>query len=590
MAFDGFMVAGLVQELNAVLTGGRIQKIAQPERDALLLTIKNNGAQHRLLLSASASLPLLYLTKDNRPGPATAPGFCMLLRKHLGSARILSITQPGLERIVRLELEHLNELGDVCRKYLILELMGKHSNLILCDENERILDAIKHISGLVSSVREVLPGRDYFIPIQENRLDPYTLTEEQFFTRIAARPLSCCKAIYQSLTGFSPCMANHVCHQASVDADAPIASLTEGEQLHLYRNLERLLADLKEGRFAPVIYYRGQEPVEFSAMPLSLYPDLTEAPYTSVSLLLEDYYGAKEKLTRIRQKSSDLRRVLSTALERNRKKADLQEKQLRDTEKRDKYKVYGELITTYGYQVEQGVPSMTVLNYYDNQELTIPLDPEIPVMDNAKKYFDRYSKLKRTFEAVTKQLAETREEIAHLESISNSLEIASKEEDLAQIKAELTDYGYLRHKGPHTKNQKKARISSRPFHYLSQDGYHLYVGKNNYQNDELTFQFASGGDWWFHAKGIAGSHVILKTNSPADGQDIPDRAFEDAARLAAYYSSARTGSGSDKIEVDYVEKKQVKKPSGGKPGFVVYYTNYSMVMDTDISKLTLLED
>ncbi len=590
MAFDGFMVAGLVQELNAVLTGGRIQKIAQPERDALLLTIKNNGAQHKLLLSASASLPLLYLTKDNRPGPATAPGFCMLLRKHLGSARILSITQPGLERIVRLELEHLNELGDVCRKYLILELMGKHSNLILCDENERILDAIKHISGLVSSVREVLPGRDYFIPIQENRFDPYTLTEEQFFTQIAARPLSCCKAIYQSLTGFSPCMANHVCHQASVDADAPIASLTEGEQLHLYRNLERLLTDLKEGRFAPVIYYRGQEPVEFSAMPLSLYPDLTETSYTSVSLLLEDYYGAKEKLTRIRQKSSDLRRVLSTALERNRKKADLQEKQLRDTEKRDKYKVYGELITTYGYQVEQGVPSMTVLNYYDNQEITIPLDPEIPVMDNAKKYFDRYSKLKRTFEAVTKQLAETREEIAHLESISNSLEIASKEEDLAQIKAELTDYGYLRHKGSHTKNQKKARISSRPFHYLSQDGYHLYVGKNNYQNDELTFQFASGGDWWFHAKGIAGSHVILKTNSQADGQDIPDRAFEDAARLAAYYSSARTGSGSDKIEVDYVEKKQVKKPSGGKPGFVVYYTNYSMVMDTDISELTLLED
>ncbi len=588
MAFDGFLVAGLVQELNTVLTGGRIQKIAQPERDALLLTIKNNGSQHRLLLSASASLPLLYLTKDNRPAPATAPGFCMLLRKHLGSARILSITQPGLERIVRFELEHLNELGDVCRKHLILELMGKHSNLIFCDENDCILDSIKHISGLVSSVREVLPGRRYFIPAQENRLNPYTLTEEQFFTQIASRPLSCCKALYQSLTGFSPCIANHICHQASLDADAPIASLTEGERLHLYRNLERLLADLREGQFAPAIYYDGQEPVEFSAMPLSLYPDFTEVSYDSISLLLEDYYGAKEKLTRIRQKSSDLRRVLASALERNRKKADLQEKQLKDTEKRDKYKVYGELITTYGYQVEQGVPSMTVLNYYDNQELTIPLDPELPVMDNAKKYFDRYSKLKRTCEAVTKQLAETREEIAHLESIGNSLEIAAREEDLAQIKAELTDYGYLRYKGSYGKKQKKARISSRPFHYLSQDGYHLYVGKNNYQNDELTFQFASGGDWWFHAKGIAGSHVILKTDGNQTA--IPDRAFEDAARLAAYYSSARTGSASDKIEVDYVEKKQVKKPSGGKPGFVVYYTNYSMLIDTDISGLTLLED
>lgn len=599
MAFDGLLVASLVQELDSALTGGRIQKIAQPERDALLLTIKNNSTQYRLLLSASASLPLLYLTQDNRPSPTVAPTFCMLLRKHLGNARILSVTQPGLERIVRFEVEHLNEMGDLCRNYLIIELMGKHSNLILCDENNKILDSIKHISGLVSSVREVLPGRDYFIPAQEDRLDPYTLTEEQFFSHIAVKPLSCCKAIYQSLTGFSPCMANHVCHLASIDADAPMASLTEGEVLHLYRNLERLLEDLRDGRFSPTVYYNGKEPVEFAAMSLSHYPDMTAVPYESVSQLLEDYYGAKEKITRIRQKSTDLRRILSTALDRNRKKAELQEKQLKDTEKRDKYKVYGELITTYGYQTEQGSKALTCINYYDNQEITIPLDPEIPVMENAKKYFDRYSKLKRTAEAVTSQLADTREEISHLESISNGLEIATREEDLAQIKKELTDYGYIRHKGPlNQKGQKKSKTSSHPFHYLSQDGFHLYVGKNNYQNEELTFELATGNDWWFHVKGAAGSHVILKAEGKrpqGEGEapspdTIPDCAFEDAARLAAYYSSARTDARMDKIEVDYIEKKHVKKPGGGKPGFVVYYTNYSMVIDTDISGLTLLED
>jgi len=277
----------------------------------------------------------------------------------------------------------------------------------------------------------------------------------------------------------------------------------------------------------------------------------------------------------------------------------LQEKQLKDTEKRDKYKVYGELITAYGYQIEPGSKSMTVINYYDDKEITIPLDPEIPVMDNAKKYFDRYSKLKRTYEAVTSQLADTREEIAHLESISNSLEIATHEEDLGQIKRELTEYGYIRHKGPYnTKGQKKVRSNSHPFHYVTPEGFHLYVGKNNYQNEELTFQFATGNDWWFHAKGIAGSHVILKAEGkrpaeegePDNENTIPDSVFEAAARLAAYYSSGRTDSRSDKIEVDYIEKKHVKKPAGGKPGFVVYYTNYSMVIDTDISGLTVVED
>ncbi len=270
---------------------------------------------------------------------------------------------------------------------------------------------------------------------------------------------------------------------------------------------------------------------------------------------------------------------MQTALERNVKKYDLQIKQMQDTEKKDKYRIYGELLNTYGYEAAPGDKSLTALNYYTNEMITIPLDPLLTASENAKKYFDRYGKMKRTCEALSELTRQVKEEIDHLESVQAALDIALHEEDLAQIKEELIASGYIRRKG----GSKKVKFTSRPFHYVNEDGFHMYVGKNNYQNDELTFKFASGGDWWFHAKGIPGSHVVVKT----DGKELPDKAFEDAARLAAYYSKGR---GQEKVEIDYTEKKNVKKPGAAKPGFVVYYTNYSMMIDTDISKLRLLED
>ena len=301
--------------------------------------------------------------------------------------------------------------------------------------------------------------------------------------------------------------------------------------------------------------------------------------YDSILRLLEDYYAEKNTLTRIRQKSVDLRRVVQTALERNRKKYDLQAKQLRDTENREKFKVYGELIHTYGYNLEPGAKKLEALNYYTNEMITIPLDSTKTPQENALKYFEKYNKQKRTFEALTSLIEETRDDISYLESVSNALDIALSEDDLTQIKEELIESGYIRRKF----TKKKVKITSKPFHYLSSDGYHIYVGKNNLQNEELTFHFASGNDWWFHAKGIPGSHVIVKTN----GEELPDRTFEEAGKLAAYYSKNR---GSEKIEIDYIEKKHVKKPKGGKPGFVVYYTNYSLMIDSDISQIKQLED
>ncbi len=322
-----------------------------------------------------------------------------------------------------------------------------------------------------------------------------------------------------------------------------------------------------------MIYYDGKTPVEFSCLPLTVYEHCRKETFSSVSGLLERYYAEKNTLTRIRQKSTDLRRIVQTALERNIKKYDLQAKQLKDTEKREKYRIYGELINTYGYGVEPGSKSFEALNYYTGEMVTIPLDPQIPVQENAKKYFDKYGKLKRTCEAVTKLLEETGSEVEHLRSVQTALDIALQEEDLVQIKEELMQSGYIRKRNP---GSKRPKITSKPFHYISSDGYHMYVGKNNLQNEELTFQTARGNDWWFHAKGAPGSHVIVQTN----GGELPDTTFEEAARLAAYYSSNR---GADKVEIDYVEKKHVKKPNGSRPGFVVYYTNYSMMIDSDIS-------
>ncbi len=585
MAFDGITIAAVVKELRDTLIGGRIYKIAQPENDELLLTIKTlEGGQKRLLISAGASLPLLYLTENNKPSPMTAPGFCMLLRKHMQNGRITDITQPGLERIVHLHIEHLNEMGDLCQKLLIVEIMGKHSNIIFVDDKDMIIDSIKHISGMVSSVREVLPGRNYFIPLTQDKKNPLTLEQNTFNSTMTAGNMPIYKAIYGFYTGISPIMAQEICARADIDGDlstAVFSETSEGNELlaKLYASFSSIMEQITSADFSPSIVYENGIPVEYAALPLTIYSNDDTKTFTSISSLLEQYYYEKNTTTRIRQKSVDLRKIVQTALERNVKKYDLQLRQMQDTEKKDKYRVYGELLNTYGYQTETGAKSMDALNYYTNEMITIPLDPLFSPSENAKKYFDKYNKLKRTHEALSTLTLEVKEEIDHLESIQTALDIALKEEDLAQIKEELIVSGYIRRKG----NTKKIRFTSKPFHYVSRDGFHIYVGKNNYQNDELTFKFASGGDWWFHAKGMPGSHVIVKT----EGNTLPDATYEDAARLAAYYSKAR---GQNKIEIDYTEKKNVKKPNGGKPGFVVYYTNYSMAIDDNISSLTQIED
>lgn len=605
MAFDGITIANLTKDFSDRLSGGRIYKIAQTESDELFITVKlsyENAEkfgvkQEKLVLSADASLPLAYLTDESKASPMTAPNFCMLLRKHIQNGRIISVTQPGgLERIIRFEVEHLDEMGDLRHKVLLIEIMGKYSNIIFTDENNMIIDSIKHIPASVSSVREVLPGREYFIPSQD-KVNPLTTTADEFSSCVLSKGMPLFKAIYSSYTGLSPIIAQEICYRSGVDADKSAVALDTSESISVYRAFDDVIHLVKEGNFLPSIVYEEGAPKEFASIPLTLYGEPESAGSaadsdspgrysyeftSSISDLLQKYYAEKNVVTRIRQKSVDLRKIVQTALERNVRKYDLQLKQMSDSEKKDKYRVYGELLTVYGYSAEPGAEKITVNDYNTGKDVTIALDPTLTPAQNAKKYFDKYTKLKRTAEALEEQMKETKEAIDQLESIQTSLEIAQKEADLAQIRQELADSGYI--KAHNTgKNGRREKITSKPFHYLSSDGFDIYVGKNNIQNDELTFKMANGGDWWFHAKKIPGSHVVLLTG----GKEVPDRAFEEAAALAAFYSK---GKNQEKVEIDYVMRKEVKKPGGAKPGFVVYYTNYSMAISPDISALKLISE
>jgi len=570
MAFDGIVISNLTYELNTNLVGGRISKISMPEDNELIFTIKNNAKTYRLLVSASASLPLVYLTDVNKPAPKVAPAFLMLLRKYIGTAKINNIFQMGLERILCFELEHLNELGDLSHKRMYIEIMGKHSNIIFTDENNKIIDSIKRISANMSSLREVLPGREYFLPEELKKKDLLNTKLEEFIEILKSKEYPLSKSIYMNFAGISPLIAEEIILRASLPSQAPSTSLGELEYTHLFHTIQNLLEDINTHNFTPNIIYKGEEAIEFSSINLYSYEgkEYKRESFDSVSKMLYDFYSSREAFVLNRQKSSDLRRIVNTALERASKKYDLQEKQLQDADKKDIYRVYGDLLNTYGYSLKGGESSFTTENFYDdNKEITIPLDKNKSAKENAKKYYDKYAKLSRTTKALSEEILKTKNDIEHLQSIQTALEVSSDDESLSQIRQELVDFGYIK---KHS-SAKKQKIASHPYHYISSDGYDIYVGKNNYQNEELTFKVATGNDWWFHAKGIPGSHVILKSNNE---EELPDRAYEEAAALAAFYSKAKD---ADKVEVDYIQKKNIKKVAGAAPGFVIYHSNWSMV-------------
>jgi len=603
MAFDGITVAALAKELNDSLAGGVISRIVQPEKDELILTVRHYKDQYRVLISASPSLPLIYCSRDNKSAPITAPAFCMLLRKHLQSGRILSVTQPGLERVLCIRVEHRDEMGDLTVRKLMIEIMGKYSNAILVTEDDVIIDAIRRVPASMSSVREVLTGRPYFIPETTGKTDPlvYAASSDSdsfenayaFLETMRAKSSTAAKALAGTFTGISFAFAEEICYEAGIDGGVPIAALSESDFASFYKTFCRRMEDVKCGRFSPVIAYKKDVPAEFSALPLLMYKETRE--FGSISEVLQEYYAKKNLHSVMKQKSANLRQTAQTLLGRASRKLDLQRKQYADTEKMDQFRIYGEMLQAFGYGCEEGAKSITVTNYYTNEPLTIPLKTDLTPQENARRYFDRYNKLKRTRTQLTDQISETQREIDQLDSILTALDLAENESDLSEIRREMADAGFVKPerstgkggRGNAGKGGKGAAKTPKaePLVYRSSDGYLLYVGKNNYQNEYVTFTLAGSDDLWFHAKGIPGSHVIVKTEGKAM-DELPDRLFEEAGALAAYYSKGKT---DPKVEVDYITRRHIKRPNAGAPGFVIYHTNYSLVAGTDISMLERVE-
>ena len=577
MALDGIVIAALVQELRRTLLGGHIQKIAMPENNELLLTIKNNAAQHRLLISCEAALPLLYLQHENKPSPLTAPGFAMLLRKHIGSGKITAIEQLGLERIVRIETTQLNELGDIAPRALYVELMGKYSNIIFTDENNVILDSMRRVPASVSSLREVLPGRPYFVPEKLQKTNPLSLTEETFAAALtAASGLPLDRALSAAFSGISSLAAQDILYRASIDPRAGFSDLQPEETVRLFATFDSVIEKVRSGQFSPVMYLRDELPVEFAALPLATLEaeGLSTRAYDSMSELLYSYYSLRAESARMRQKSADLRRLVQNHLERSQRKRILQEKQLADSQKKEKYRVYGDLLNTYAFQVPPGADSFVAENFYDdNKPLRIPLDKNMTPAENAKKYFDRYAKLKRTELAVGQELEKTVQEEAHLASVLTALELSTEESDLAEIREELIQTGFIRRR-----QREKIQKRQKPEKYLATDGQTIIlVGRNNLQNDELTFKMAKKDELWFHAKDIPGSHVVITGNLQPS-----DEVKTDAAELAAYFSKARL---SNLVQVDMIEVRKLNKPTGGKPGFVTYTGQKTLRVTPDEEKI-----
>lgn len=585
MAYDGLVVAATIKEMKLSLLGGKIARIIQSERDEVELSIHSRGRSNLFLkLSASPSLPMLCLEDTMKTAPLTAPSFCMMLRKQIGNGTIREIYQAsgnwrerGLERVVIFAIEHLNELGDPGIRYLSMELMGKYSNLILLKGDGTILDSLRHVSSSQSSVRETLPGRPYFIPAQEGKKNPLTLSQEEF-SELFSSEEALGKLLFHHLTGFSYPLSQELCSRVSLDPDAAVSVDDRASIQKLYLGMLELLSPIEdEGRsFTPSLLYEGGKPRDFAALPFSSYQGnalFSEKHFPSMSELLRHYYQEKEVMNRMGQKSADLRRLLSTLIERSGKKLHLQEMQLRDTEKKDSFRLYGELLNTYGYSLRGGERSFRCINYHNNQEITIPLDPTLSVRENARRFFSRYEKLKRTEENVTVQLEESRKELSHLLSIQTAVSMAREEGDLREIRQEMEDFSYL--KRSHGKREKiREKDKAKPYHFLSSDGYEIYVGRNNYQNEAVTFQIGNGTDLWFHVKNVPGSHVIVRTEG-RDFESIPDRVFLEAAELAAYFSSKRE---SQKVEVDYTLRRNLKKVPNAAPGFVIYHTNYSVTV------------
>ena len=562
MPFDAICLKAVIEELRPKLLGLRIDKVQQPTRDQVILLLRGN---RRLLLSAGASAPRIQLTETPRENPAEPPMFCMLLRKHLVGAKIADIMQPDLERIVKLELDITDDFGQPGKRTLVLETMGRRSNLILLDEEERIIECMRRVDADMSASRQVLPGLYYEQPAATDRLPVTEETQDGFLERIsAANPEQTIEAfLLDQYFGISPLMARELAFRVTGETDARIFMLPENGRDLLWAKVDWFVRSVKENNFTPICLYREEKPFDFSCFPVHQYGSgAREEVYESFSALLDFFYETRERQERVRQRGADLIRTVRTATDRLRRKLAMQEKDYAETQNRDRLRICGDLITSNLYRMERGQSQLTCENFYDENcaEISIPLDPLLTPQQNAAKYYKRYTKAKTAEKYLSEQMAIARRDLEYLGSVQEAIEQGETEQDFIDIRNELKDAGFLKKQGK--KEQKRV---SKPREFRTSSGFRVLVGRNNRQNDQLTLKEADHRDIWFHTQKIHGSHVILCSG----GMDVDDDTIVEAAMIAAWYSQARE---SGNVPVDYTPVKFVKKPAGGRPGMVIYPT------------------
>lgn len=549
MSFDGLFTRAITEEFSSLLKGGRINKIHQPFKNEIVLIIRANGKNHKLLISVHPSYARAQLTNESYENPHEPPMFCMLLRKHLEGFILEDIHQVGMDRIMVFDVKGRNEIGDISSKQLIVEIMGRHSNIILVDKTRNIiLDSIKHISYAVNSHRAIMPGQEYIAPPIQNKENPLEATEESLLRKLDFNAGKLDKQIVEHFAGVSPLLAKEIVYHAGI-----------ANRVTVPKVFVEMLTKMKEHRYEPAITMKNKKE-SFYLFPLE-HLNGESKRYDSLSELLDRYYFGKAERDRVKQQSTDLERFILNEKDKNEKKIKKLQATLNEAKNASQYQLYGELLTANLYALEKGMKEIEVINYYDENggTVTIPLNPQKSPSENAQRYFTRYQKAKTALVMASEQLEKAKEEVAYFDSLLQQVETASTK-DISEIREELIEGGYLRDRQKKgNKNHKNAKPILEK--YTSTDGTEILVGKNNKQNDYLTNKVAGKDEIWLHTKDIPGSHVVIRSANPAEETIV------EAAQLAAYFSKGRSSSS---VPVDFTQIRHVKKPSGAKPGYVIY--------------------
>jgi len=574
MSLDGVFIKSIINELDKKLTGGRVDKIHQPDKNEIVMSIRSKGENLKLLITAAGSSPRLHLTSITRKNPMEPPMFCMLLRKHLTGARITSLRQINFDRIVEISFESRDELGTLANKSLIVEIMGKHSNIIFVNKGNTIIDSLIRVTPQVSSVRQVYPGLSYKAPPGSDKLNPLTADRQSFMEELEStnRGIFIFDFFYKNFTGFSPFISREICWLANLNESTCLGELSHEKKEELWDAFSKIRDRINENDFSFNIYYDENKIYGFYCLEVEYLKDFGKKSFPSSGDLLDEYYYELDNKNKINQRVASLIKSINTKIARNKKKVEKQRTELLNAESRDKYRIYGDLILANLHKRPED-NKLTVANYYDpdQKEITIPLDPKLSLSQNSQKYFKRYNKLKNAAEELEKLIDSTLSEIAYLENILFSIEECETTEDLDDIYSELIGQGLMKKRSKINKPKETKPITT----FISSGGHEILVGKNNIQNDMITFKIAKSEDYWFHAKNMPGSHVVIRTM----GDELTDEEYIEAAKIAAYYSK---GKNSGRVEVDYTKKSNIKKPPNAKPGFVIYDTNYSMLAEPDI--------